>query len=171
MQALCRRFPGTCSKPQPQAHRDLSGICIDVEVAIAVSSKRHSAIFALQAQVRTTLPVNIGSVAEDQRRGQFPEEQGGGRRLRHHQRVLPDLILIPLPGNITLSVELRGFQARIHYRESRQRSIGAPFSVSGVSSKASSSSSSRVTKAQRSSSTEWRTAPPPKTRDLCSSVS
>ena len=55
----------------------------------------------MQAQVCTTLPVNIGSVAEDQRRGQFPEEQGGGRRLRHHQRVLPDLILIPLPGENT----------------------------------------------------------------------
>ena len=125
----------------------------------------------LQAQVRSTLSVNIGFVAEDQRRGQFPEEQGGGRRLRHHQRVLPDPILIPLPGNNAKSIELSGLPTGIHYRESRQRSIGAPFSVSGVSSKASSSSSSRVTKAQRSSSTEWRTAPPPKTRDLCSSVS
>ena len=60
----------------------------------------------LQAQVRSTLSVNIGFVAEDQRRGQFPEEQGGGRRLRHHQRVLPDLILIPLPGENTESWEM-----------------------------------------------------------------
>ena len=102
LSALPRHMQQTSAPSTPGSvrylHRCGSGRC--------TSSKRHSALFALQAQVRTTLPVNIGSVAEDQGRGQFPEEQGGGRRLRHHQRVLPDLILIPLPGENTESWEM-----------------------------------------------------------------